>query len=168
MFEWREAPGFEGLYEVSNTGLVRDVKTGAIMPTRLCMGRDLPTYPMLDIKNATGKRCQPKVHRLVALAFVPNPEGKLFVNHKDSNKQNPDASNLEWVTHAENMRHAAEAGVCKAANNPRAAERLTTAQVVDIRQRASNGEKAKALSLEFNVSTPTIQKIITFKSRVLG
>lgn len=168
MIEWREAPGFEGLYEVSNTGLVRDVKTGSIMPTRLCMGRGLPTYPMLDIKNAMGKRCLPKVHRLVALAFVPNPEGKLFVNHKDSNKQNPDASNLEWVTHAENMRHAAEAGVCKAVNNPRAVERLTVAQVADIRRRAVDGERTSVLSEEFRVTSQTIRRIVTYKKRVLG
>lgn len=48
------------------------------------------------------------IHRLVAAAYIPNPLGKEEVNHKDANKKNNHVSNLEWVTHAENMRHAHE------------------------------------------------------------
>lgn len=50
------------------------------------------------------------VHRLVALAYVPNPENKPFVNHIDANRANPHADNLEWVTQAENIQHAYKIG----------------------------------------------------------
>jgi len=62
-------------------------------------------YPYIDVRSY-GKRRSPKIHRLVALAFVPNPERKPQVNHIDGNKRNNKASNLEWVTNEENRTHA--------------------------------------------------------------
>lgn len=53
------------------------------------------------------------VHRLVAIHFIPNPEGKEFVNHKDGNKLNNNADNLEWCTRSENTIHAYKTGLCK-------------------------------------------------------
>ena len=57
------------------------------------------------------------VHRIVALAFLPNPMAKEQVNHKDGNKQNNHLSNLEWSTNSENQRHARENGLIKAKVN---------------------------------------------------
>lgn len=57
------------------------------------------------------------VHRVVAMAYLPNPEGKKCVNHKDGDKLNNALSNLEWVTHSENMKHAFKTGLWKPHNS---------------------------------------------------
>ena len=89
-----------------------------------------------------GKRKYPMVHRLVAEKFLPNPEKKPCVNHKDGNKLNNSVENLEWVTHSENTRHAIKMGLCKPTlnlpkktdgeNNGRA--KLTLSDVLGIRR----------------------------------
>jgi hypothetical protein len=64
----------------------------------------------VDLRKDTAKKAY-KVHRLVAAAFIPNPEMKKCVNHKDGCKSNNCETNLEWVTHSENMQHAANQGL---------------------------------------------------------
>ncbi len=106
-------------YEVSNTGQVRrigkqvpirsrPIKGGGYMQVELSPPAPRPTR----YKQAPRKR-QVKlyVHRLVALTFVPNPDGKPYVNHKDGCKPNNHAGNLEWVTMEENNAHAVDVGL---------------------------------------------------------
>jgi hypothetical protein len=96
------------------------------------------------------------VHRLVAFAFVPNPYGYNIVNHKNGDKLNNHAWNLEWVDHNENMRHMARMGLIK---NQRS-KRLTPDEVFDIRTLGLYGFRAKELSQSFKVHTSTIRKIL--------
>lgn len=65
-------------------------------------------YLRVDLYDENGKRKHYKVHRLVAQAFIENPDGKPQVNHKDGNKHNNSVTNLEWVTDAENKDHRKE------------------------------------------------------------
>lgn len=95
MIEWKKVEGIG--YEVSTSGVVRNIRTGHVSS-----GGNCGPYKALRIKG----RAVDKIHRLVAVAFIPNPEGKAEINHIDGNKTNNCASNLEWCSRLENMRHA--------------------------------------------------------------
>lgn len=108
--EWRPISGYEGLYEVSSTGKVRNCRIGS--PN---YHRELTQQPngkkgvAKYISIGLWKHNQPKykyLHRIVAEAFIPNPDSRPSVNHKDCNPLNNCVTNLEWVTHQENMDHA--------------------------------------------------------------
>ena len=113
--EWKPVKGYEGLYEVSDRGEIRScaryIKTNILhVETRLIEGRTLKQnlkrngYKTVDLcKN--GKVKTILVHRIVAEAFCPNPNSLRFVNHIDSNRENNDSANLEWVTSSENRKH---------------------------------------------------------------
>ena len=76
-------------------------------------GTNKDGYPKISLM-AGGKKLYRKVHRLVAQAFIPNPENKPCVNHKDGDKANNHVSNLEWCTFKENTQHAWDNGMCTA------------------------------------------------------
>ena len=91
--------GYEGLYEVSNLGNVRNLKTNIILKQKINKGG----YMNVGLwKN--GKKTF-LIHRLVAQAFIPNPDNKPEVNHKDEIKSNNCVYNLEWVTSKENANY---------------------------------------------------------------
>lgn len=88
-------------YEVSDRGLIRH---GAHI---MKQHEDHKGY----LRVKFGRKACRRVHRVVAIAFIDNPDGKPQVNHIDGNKKNNRADNLEWVTQSENMRHAYEHGL---------------------------------------------------------
>jgi hypothetical protein len=101
------------------------------------------------------------IHRLVATAFIPNPENKPFVNHKDGNKLNNNVDNLEWVTASENGIHAFKSGLLKIKKGESYKSKLTEKEVLEIR--ASN-LKQKELSILYKVNIPTINLIVNRKT----
>lgn len=92
-------------YSVSDNGEVRKDTTNRLMKLQIQQGYSHVTIQI----NRKPKRF--RVHRLVAEAFIPNPDGKPYVNHIDGNRQNNSVTNLEWVTPAENTRHAVDTGL---------------------------------------------------------
>lgn len=106
--------GYEGIYEVDNKGCVFSLectyRSGNKCAERLRKGTvNSNGYVVVGLsKNGKSKMFQ--MHRLVAIAFIENPEEKRVVNHKDLDKTNNDVENLEWMTHAENTMHAIHAG----------------------------------------------------------
>lgn len=106
---WLKIEGYCGKYEVSNMGNVRSLKG----KTKLLQQRTLNSGYLYVSLTSNCKSNNKTVHRLVTEAFIPNPEGKGFVNHIDGNKTNNCANNLEWVTKSENMKHAYKNGLFK-------------------------------------------------------
>lgn len=105
--EWKDIKGFEEKYQISSLGRVRTLnwkRSGKIkiMKPYLIRGYFAMTF---RLGGAGSKQVHPLVHRLVAEAFIDNPDNKSDVNHIDGNRQNNNISNLEWATRAENERH---------------------------------------------------------------
>lgn len=113
-----------------------------------------------------GKQCT--VHRIVAEAFIPNPECKKCVNHIDGNKLNNSADNLEWVTHSENIKHAYNTGLeRKICGENHHAHKLTESDVKYIRKMYKKRDKrfgAVPLSKKFGVDRTTIFDIVNLKT----
>lgn len=103
---WKTIAGTDGEYQVSDTGLVKTTKTGRILrPSVSRHGYERVCLFKMDRERRY------RVHRLVAMAFIPNPDNLPQVNHKDGNKRNNHVSNLEWITNEDNMHHAKEHGL---------------------------------------------------------
>lgn len=123
---WKEIAGYEGLYQVSNKGNVRSLdrtvsykhpkchkdgrfsylclKGRKLTPILRKMSNYLSYYQVNLVDKQKTKTTH--IHRLVAEAFIDNPDNKPQVNHKDGNGLNNNVSNLEWVTQSENTTHA--------------------------------------------------------------
>ena len=91
---WKNVTGFEDYYMVSNEGTVLSKRTGKI---RKAVPNKQNGYLMMFLCGKDSKKCV-YLHRIVAEAFCPNPNGYGFVNHKDENKHNNHCENLEWCT----------------------------------------------------------------------
>lgn len=109
---WKPVKGYEGRYAISDDGQVRSLgrkyvgKFGDIpMPTRTMVLSDHKDgYKVVWLRNGlTHKKFF--IHRLVAMAFIPNPDAKDIVNHIDENKSNNTVRNLEWMSNTENLRY---------------------------------------------------------------
>lgn len=148
MEQWKAIQGYENYYEVSNLGRVRSVDrmvpharhgltkqaskilspaiTDGYYKVALSMNRSLRSF---------------RVHRLVAAAFVDNPSKLQEVNHKDGNKLNNEASNLEWCTHSQNVQHAFDSGLAVALRGSQNGNsKLSTEDVLAIRSEYDYGK----------------------------
>lgn len=125
---WRDIPGYKGLYQVSNIGRVRNKHKNLI----LIPGKSSRGYLLVCLcKNGIQKTF--KVHRLVATAFIPNPDNLPQVNHKDENKLNNNLENLEWCDAKYNSNYGTR-------NERGARKRFNGKQSKPILQYTLNGE----------------------------
>ena len=98
--EWRDVVGYEGLYKVSTEGNIKSIRRNKI----LSQDTNQDGYKRVQLyKNKASKNYS--VHRLVAQAFIPNPDNLPQVNHKDEDKSNNCVSNLEWITPKDNCNY---------------------------------------------------------------
>lgn len=159
--EWRNVEGYDGDYQVSNFGNVRSHKYGEwrlMKPTPNQKG-----YLGLTLSKR-GDTKHFEFHRLVAKAFLPNPNNLPVVEHDDDNKQNNNVTNLFWSTHSDNTRHAYEHNLI---NNYTIKSKLQESDVRFIRQVYKPYDKksgATALGKKFGVTRSTIGNIVHGKT----
>jgi hypothetical protein len=152
---WKDVPLFEGLYSVSNYGkvksLIKNKEIGFI-------GKD--NYIKVSLYN-NGTILSTHSHHLVARLFVSNPDNKPCVNHKDFNRRNNRADNLEWVTHAENTHYSKnnlflKKGL-KGESHPRSM--FTNKQYFEMAILRNNGMKYSEIAKIYNAKQNTILQI---------
>lgn len=179
MSELRDVVGYEGRYQVSREGVVysvpKVVKVGTSGGT--CIRGGHPLKPSIAkraghlrvwLADGSGNK-QPKlVHRLVAEAWIPNPDNLPVVNHIDGNGSNPCADNLEWTTASGNCSHAVQAGLTRMPNqkgSKNSGSRLTDSTVVAMRKRYAETGNSAQVGREFEVSPRHSFDICTGKKR---
>lgn len=101
MIEYKQIEGFENLYTIYSDGRVYSERTGKFLKPEI----DKDGYLIVDLRR-NGEHNLKKVHRLVASAFIPNPNNYPVVNHIDEDKANNDVSNLEWCTKQYNSEYS--------------------------------------------------------------
>lgn len=161
--------GYEGMYEISNFGRVKSLQKTTKFGLRF------KTYPekiLLPQNNNNGYLKvilggkNKYIHRLVAEAFIPNPENKPQVNHKDGNKKNNHVDNLEWATSKEDSDHKHSMGLVDYSKLSRKGitngnSKLTNEDVKRIREvYLARKYSRRKLAKEYSVSVNTIDKIL--------
>lgn len=117
---WKPIPEYQGIYSISNCGRIKSHrrpsvnKDGPIVLKEKILKISIKSggYPSVGLRKAKQSKAH-IVSRLVALAFIPNPENKPEVNHKNGNKLDNRVDNLEWNTPKENTRHAHKLGLVR-------------------------------------------------------
>lgn len=169
METWKEIKGYEGLYECSTHGRVRTVPHTIIC--RNGMPKPIRQRILTPHFNSNGYLwvCLYKdgirrfwlIHRLIALTFVSNPEGKPFVNHLSGVKTANLPQNLEWVTRKENVSHAFSTGLISHAGEKNSRSKLTAERVALIRSECPPGTRCtRALALKYGISQRRLYDVI--------
>ena len=163
--EWRPVVGYEGLYLVSESGVVKSLWSGRGSRGHEYLLAQIPDskgYFRVGLTNDELGQKWRRVHILVAQAFVgPRPAG-LQLNHRDGNKTNNHWSNLEYVTASENSTHAVKMGLRHALRgSAHKMSKLTEEQVKEIRERYVPGANSKQLAREFGIDQSNVWLIGT-------
>ena len=164
---WKKISGWER-YEVSNYGRVRSLWIGGKggsykrkKPIIKAQCLSVWGYPEVRLcQDSVSKKF--RTHRLVAKAFIPNPSDRREVNHKDGNKENNIAYNLEWATRSENMLHVFRVNKSPTMRGERNGHaRLTASEVQEINQMWKTGNfLQKEIALEFRIARTTVNAIV--------
>ena len=166
---WHDIVGFEGLYQVSNLGNVKALQR--LLPDKRILKEKIlkkqvqrDGYVLVGLRKK-GKQKFILVHRIVATAFIPNPENKKQVNHIDGNKLNNHVENLEWCTASENIKHAYKIGLKnKLFGELNYNAKIKKEDVIFIRKNYKPYDRdfsRKKLAEMFNISVATVKKILS-------
>lgn len=154
---WRDIKDYEGLYQISSLGRVKSFKGKT---SKIMIGNtNNRGYYLVGLRK-DGKRKMFLRHRLVAQAFIPNPNNLPQVNHIDGNKSNNTLKNLEWVNQSENEKHAIKHNLRKPwLNEQNPMSKLKKCQVYFIRRTLRKEFSSKELADMFKITFGSIDKI---------
>lgn len=149
--------GFIGNYLITNDGHVLSLQRNKILSPSI-NNRGYEQVTLRSVK--TGQQESVFIHRLVAEAFIPNPENKPQVNHIDGVKRNNVVENLQWATISENIQHAFDTGLLKKQTGENShLSSLTSHQVLQIRQLLDQGFSSRHIASRFDISHPCVLDI---------
>ena len=177
MENWKDIKGYEGFYQVSNLGRVRSLERDVFLPNGI-VNRHIEEKILVPILNAygysfvnlhkNGKSKAILIHRLVAMAFIENPEHKPQVNHKDENPLNNCVDNLEWCTASynanygtRNVRMIQNRRSFKLENNP-------NAKAIFCEELNKTFDCARIAEKELGISVSSISQACTGKQKTAG
>lgn len=167
---WKPTVGIPG-YEVSNLGRVKKIPCGRGFNSVERIKTPVISkdgYLMLNWKTLDGKQHSKPIHRIVAEAFIPNPEQKDTVNHIDGDKKNNSATNLEWATRSEQLTHAYIHGLRSSHRGEQSTNsKLSKDDVEFIRKntvKRSRTHGIPAMARKFGVSYETIYNVLSGKT----
>lgn len=154
--EYRDIKGFQGNVRSVDRWVGKNLKR-FLKGQSMLLSTDKDGYLRIALKR--NNKSYPKiVSRIVAETFIPNPESKPTVNHKDGVKTNNCVSNLEWATHSENQKHKFAIGLATQVSVKNNASKLTESSLKEIRARIGK-DKDRYIALDFGVCEETVRKI---------
>lgn len=160
--EWRAIPGWDGLYEISTAGHIRNVaRRRGTTPFKLMKPRMTKDGYAKIVLTRNSVHSGFFIHRLVHITFIGEIPFGHEVDHLDGNKQNNSLGNIEAVTKQENMRRSFESGRKSARGEGHGRAAFTEAQVLQIKSRLSLGERQNAIACEYGVTPTAINCIAT-------
>lgn len=164
---WKDVKGYENLYQISNTGKIKSLERYKNNHSKKQLVKEKIRKQIVSktgyytcMLNKNGKNKLFKVHRLIAEAFIPNPNNYPIINHKDGNKLNNDISNLEWCNYSHNGKEAYRLGLIK--NNTYGIKKYNNSLKIKVNQYDLNGkfikqwESISDIQKELNYATTNI------------
>lgn len=158
--KWIENEEFEKLYKISESGEVFSVRSDRFLKGWLAKSG----YPTVQLSNNGSKKSK-LVHRLVAEAFIPNPENKPHINHIDGDKQNNNVENLEWCTQSENVKHSFALGLSSSRRGTdNESSKLSEEEVIAIMNYKAQGKYPTEISRLIGLKVSTVENVYYGKS----
>lgn len=163
MVEYINIKGYEGVYMMNKSGHVLSFHNKVRV---LKNSLDFTGYLRVNLIQNGVKKVM-RIHRILALHYLPSPDNKPHVNHKDGNKLNNDLPNLEWCTVSENNQHAYDLGLKKTGEN-HSNSKLSNEDVKEIRILRKQNFSQSTIASIYNVSREHIRDIVNLKKRLHG